>query len=64
MVPTSELTVAKRQSEDSSIPVVSLAIREGSWPSIGDSINDDVVFINADDSVILNTVISLYESDR
>ncbi|MDF1624050.1 MAG: AAA family ATPase [Pseudohongiella nitratireducens] len=63
-IPSTELTVVKRQAANSNIPVVSKTIREGAWPNLSQAINDEVVFLPCSDPEIMPTVMRLYDDLR
>lgn len=63
-IPSTELTVVKRQASDSGIPVASKLIRDGVWPQLPSTPEHDVVFIACEDKDIILVVMKLYDQDR
>tara|TARA_R110001583_G_scaffold72800_1_gene203379 strand:- start:18546 stop:20714 length:2169 start_codon:yes stop_codon:yes gene_type:complete len=63
-IPSTELTVVKRQAADSGIPAAAKQIRNGIWPELTTDPSADVAFIPCPDGQILETVMSLYATDR
>tara|TARA_R110001592_G_scaffold338040_1_gene624888 strand:- start:7621 stop:9840 length:2220 start_codon:yes stop_codon:yes gene_type:complete len=62
-IPKAELTIVKRQSKDSAIPVVAKSVRDGAWPSLSSNETADVCFISCGKDLIASTVERLYLSD-
>ncbi|WP_420598310.1 ATP-dependent DNA helicase [Neptuniibacter sp.] len=60
-IPKTELTVVKRQSGDSEIPVISKQIRNGKFPKISNDLNSDVTFIDCENEKIIGNLVRLYE---
>ena len=63
-IPSTELTVVKRQAATSTIPVISKSIRDGVWPDFHSERSDNVVFIEVEDREILAKALSLYDLDK
>lgn len=63
-IPSTELTVVKRQAADSAIPAAALSVRNGEWPDLPQDTTADVSFIPCTDREILSKIMSLYDAER